>query len=125
MRDKTARARRTIWTGPPPEGRTRTPNDTAGGPLRAGTARKDWTDQPLPCHDPATWHLFFPEHGGTSAAETADARALCATCPARVHCLAHALEEDERHGVWGGLSPAERADLRELLAALVVVEVAA
>jgi WhiB family redox-sensing transcriptional regulator len=51
---------------------------------------------------------FFPDKGGSSRA----AKRVCAGCPVRVECLAEALRVDERHGVWGGTSPAERARLR-------------
>lgn len=56
--------------------------------------------------------LFFPEEGGAGGAVYAEAKAVCATCPVQVECLEFALEVDDRHGVWGGLSPRERAELR-------------
>lgn len=58
--------------------------------------------------------IFFPEIG-----ENADeARAVCATCPARPHeaCLTFALEHHERHCVWAGLTEDERRPLLRLLA---------
>lgn len=42
----------------------------------------------------------------------ADAIATCEQCPVRLACLQHALDNDERHGVWGGLTEAELAELR-------------
>ena len=36
------------------------------------------------------------------------AKALCATCPVRVECLEYADDNDEREGIWGGLTPTER-----------------
>lgn len=39
------------------------------------------------------------------------ARAVCALCPVVDKCLAWALETGEPHGVWGGLSGRERAQL--------------
>ena len=33
---------------------------------------------------------------------------LCAACPVRRECLEHALAVPERHGIWGGTTPAER-----------------
>ena len=47
---------------------------------------------------------FFPEKGGS----TADAKKVCAQCEVRAQCLDYALSADERFGVWGGLSTAER-----------------
>ncbi|MGC4050639.1 MAG: WhiB family transcriptional regulator [Paludibaculum sp.] len=38
-------------------------------------------------------------------------KALCDGCPVRNDCLAHALAAGERHGMWGGLQPEERAAL--------------
>ena len=37
---------------------------------------------------------------------------ICGRCPVRDECLAHALDYDERHGVWGGLTADERRALR-------------
>lgn len=51
---------------------------------------------------------FFPEQGQASG----PAKAVCATCAVREACLDYAVTEDIRHGLWGGLSPRERARLR-------------
>jgi len=52
---------------------------------------------------------FFPEKGGS----TRDAKKICTSCEVRVHCLEYALENDERFGIWGGLSERERRKLRK------------
>lgn len=39
-----------------------------------------------------------------------DAKAVCRGCPVRSECLAYALAARERAGVWGGLTPDERAE---------------
>lgn len=39
---------------------------------------------------------------------TARAKALCKQCPVRELCLQAALENNERYGVWGGLTYEER-----------------
>lgn len=36
------------------------------------------------------------------------AKAVCASCPVRSECLEHALNGDERYGIWGGLTYRER-----------------
>jgi hypothetical protein len=36
---------------------------------------------------------------------------ICRACPVRAHCLAGALARRERFGLWGGLTPNERAAL--------------
>lgn len=52
---------------------------------------------------------FFPEKGGS----TRDAKRICASCEVRAECLEYALENDERFGIWGGLSERERRKLRK------------
>lgn len=52
---------------------------------------------------------FFPEKGGS----TRDAKKICGTCEVRTQCLEYALENDERFGIWGGLSERERRKLRK------------
>ncbi|WP_308493279.1 WhiB family transcriptional regulator [Microbacterium terrisoli] len=51
---------------------------------------------------------FFPEKGGS----TRDAKRVCASCPVRDQCLEYALHNDERFGIWGGLSERERRKLK-------------
>ncbi|GAA4265343.1 hypothetical protein GCM10022256_09550 [Frondihabitans peucedani] len=51
---------------------------------------------------------FFPEKGGS----TRDAKKICASCDVRAQCLEYALQNDERFGIWGGLSERERRKLR-------------
>ena len=51
---------------------------------------------------------FFPEKGGS----TRDAKRICTTCEVKAQCLDYALQNDERFGIWGGLSERERRKLR-------------
>jgi len=51
---------------------------------------------------------FFPEKGGS----TRDAKKICTTCEVKSECLQYALQNDERFGIWGGLSERERRKLR-------------
>jgi WhiB family redox-sensing transcriptional regulator len=51
---------------------------------------------------------FFPEKGGS----TREAKRVCVGCAVRVECLNYALENDERFGIWGGLSERERRRVR-------------
>ena len=51
---------------------------------------------------------FFPERGGS----VREAKRVCANCGVRAECLQWALDNDERFGVWGGLSERERRKLR-------------
>ncbi|MGO1320102.1 MAG: WhiB family transcriptional regulator [Galactobacter sp.] len=52
---------------------------------------------------------FFPEKGGS----TRDAKKVCSSCTVRQECLDYALDNDERFGIWGGLSERERRRLRK------------
>jgi WhiB family transcriptional regulator, redox-sensing transcriptional regulator len=52
---------------------------------------------------------FFPEKGGS----TREAKKVCLTCEVRQDCLEYALLNDERFGIWGGLSERERRKLKK------------
>ncbi|MBA3622784.1 MAG: WhiB family transcriptional regulator [Euzebyales bacterium] len=53
---------------------------------------------------------FFPEKGGS----TREAKRICAGCDVRAQCLEYALDNDERFGIWGGMSERERRRLKRL-----------
>ncbi|MFE9251397.1 WhiB family transcriptional regulator [Streptomyces sp. NPDC007088] len=54
--------------------------------------------------------FFFPEPGSS----VREAKRICRSCTIRRDCLEYALRQDERYGVWGGLSEKERKRLRVL-----------
>lgn len=54
---------------------------------------------------------FFPEKGGS----TREAKRICQGCEVRRECLDYALANDERFGIWGGLSERERRALKHSL----------
>lgn len=66
----------------------------------------EWQDRAL-CKetDPEAW---WPEKGGS----TRDAKRICGRCEVQPECLAYALDNDERFGIWGGLSERERRRLK-------------
>jgi len=65
-----------------------------------------WQEQALCAEtDP---EAFFPEKGGS----TREAKKICTGCEVRTECLEFALGNDERFGIWGGLSERERRRLR-------------
>ncbi|WP_349828702.1 WhiB family transcriptional regulator [Brevibacterium litoralis] len=67
-----------------------------------------WQDQALCAQtDP---EAFFPEKGGS----TREAKKVCASCEVRSECLDYALDNDERFGIWGGLSERERRKIKQL-----------
>lgn len=55
--------------------------------------------------------LFTPEDTDALAAYR-HARLICATCPVQRQCLETALANNERYGMWGGLTPSERQKLQ-------------
>ena len=52
---------------------------------------------------------FFPVKGGS----TREAKRVCRGCEVRAECLEYALANDERFGIWGGLSERERRRLKQ------------
>jgi WhiB family redox-sensing transcriptional regulator len=52
---------------------------------------------------------FFPEKGGS----TREAKKVCQSCHVRSECLDYALANDERFGIWGGMSERERRRLKK------------
>src|SRR5215217_3776896 len=53
--------------------------------------------------DGTCWEAF-----GDTSPFYEQARTICNACPVKTECLAHALQEKERYGMWGGLTPIER-----------------
>lgn len=85
----------------------RTPQNSLHGALRGQQTlslfyRDPWQDDAL-CAQVAP-DLFYPERGESPR----QAKQICATCPVRQECLAHALTHNEEHGIWGGTTPYER-----------------
>ena len=65
-----------------------------------------WQDRALCAQtDP---EAFFPEKGGS----TREAKRICQGCEVKAECLEYALHNDERFGIWGGLSERERRRLK-------------
>lgn len=52
--------------------------------------------------------FFFPESTNITLEHKSLIERICMRCPVQVECLQFALENDERHGYWGGFSPADR-----------------
>lgn len=72
-----------------------------------GAVEQEWHDQALCAQtDP---EAFFPEKGGS----TREAKRICQACGVRDECLEYALVNDERFGIWGGLSERERRRLKK------------
>lgn len=71
----------------------------------------EWQDDAL-CAQVGT-EMFFPEKDGS----TKDAKQICAQCPVREQCLAYAIENNERFGIWGGVSERELHRMKKQRAA--------
>ncbi|WP_350347299.1 WhiB family transcriptional regulator [Agromyces sp. G08B096] len=99
-----------------PEYRSGVPEDWFVDPVRLGVpgVRGNVDDDPLAWQSDALCaqtdpEAFFPEKGGS----TRDAKKICTGCEVRAQCLEYALANDERFGIWGGLSERERRKLRK------------
>lgn len=57
--------------------------------------------------DPEMW---FPKEPGDPGKM---AKWICRRCPVKSQCLQYALDNDEVHGIWGGLSRMERRKLKQ------------
>lgn len=60
--------------------------------------------------DPDAWFPDFENPKG--GWRYSSAKKLCEKCPVRNLCLEYALINDEVDGLWGGMTPKERAKLR-------------
>ena len=63
------------------------------------------------CRGPESALFFpptYPERKDDRDGREARAKAICAECPVRAECLDYALSIREPHGIWGGLTEAER-----------------
>ncbi|WP_446038027.1 WhiB family transcriptional regulator [Streptomyces sp. SID1121] len=77
-------------------------------PVLRGIADHSWHVRGL-CHGmPAedADRLFFPKPRAHQA--IAEAKSLCGRCPVKKDCFNHALDNELRQGIWGGLTEAER-----------------
>lgn len=66
----------------------------------------EWTKKALCAEvDP---NIFFPEIGE----DVAKVKRICKACDVKEECLKFSLDNDERFGIWGGLSEINRRKLR-------------
>lgn len=54
---------------------------------------------------------FFPELGDSNLA----AKSICKVCEVQAVCLDYAVRNNEREGIWGGTTPADRRLIRRRL----------
>jgi len=65
------------------------------------------------CRGRDSAQFFHPdgERGSSRNRRENAAKSVCATCPVRAECAAHALAVREPYGVWGGFTETERLRL--------------
>ena len=81
--------------------------DGVAGTTQELPAELAWQERALCAQtDP---EAFFPEKGGS----TREAKRVCLACEVRAECLEYALANDERFGIWGGLSERERRRVKK------------
>lgn len=80
---------------------------------RAAREWRDWQHEAACRGEHAS--LFYPpmrfEPKRERLAREQSAKAICRACPVRIECLDHAVDADERYGIWGGLTDVERRHL--------------
>lgn len=91
---------------------TRSPRDRFVRQVIAETFDESWQAQAA-CRYPGVDDFFASgyELKAERVEREARAKAICRTCPVQSKCLLTALENREKHGVWGGLNEKERAQL--------------
>lgn len=98
------------------DSRSHVPENWFVDPLILGVSKayNDFDDDPLSWQADAICaqtdpEAFFPEKGGS----TREAKKICGGCDVKAQCLEYALKNDERFGIWGGLSERERRKLKK------------
>ena len=86
------------------------PRWKGGVSVSAQRVEEDWQIRAA-CRGPQAVVFFPPSHFERKSEKLRreeQAKAICATCAVREPCLGYALRIREPHGIWGGLSEAER-----------------
>lgn len=65
---------------------------------------QNWAELSICEPDDTTW---FPDQR-----QEEQAKAICRSCPVMNECGEYAIANDERYGVWGGLTEDDRAEIR-------------
>ena len=85
-------------------------HDPGRGPVTVQMTERTWQLRAA-CRGPES-ALFFPpttpERKDERDLREAKAKAICGECPVQTECLDYALGIREPHGIWGGLTEAER-----------------
>jgi WhiB family redox-sensing transcriptional regulator len=72
----------------------------------------DWEYQAI-CRGLGALSFYVPDklRGPSKLQHEERAKAICARCPVIKECLRQALDQAERYGIWGGMTPNERTEL--------------
>lgn len=65
----------------------------------------------VPCHS-APDLFFMDEETSGFLTLLRYAREMCSDCPVRNLCASYAIDANETHGIWGGMSPFDRKTIR-------------
>lgn len=76
--------------------------------FKAMTRQGEWVEQAA-CRAHPEPDIWFEPHGTTGWQE---AVGVCRSCPVQPQCLEWAVENNETTGLWGGMTPTQRRELR-------------
>lgn len=71
----------------------------------AACAKRQMADLHFPDAQVGVVESYSP---GLLRTQVLEAKAVCRECPVSHQCLVQAIRRQERHGIWGGLTPEER-----------------
>lgn len=96
------------------DGRTHPPHTSRL--IVEGELRPDWRNYAA-ClgKDPEDWFPVSELESGIAATHIQSVKAICAECPVASSCLSWALDTQQQHGIWGGLTAKERANMKRSL----------
>ncbi|MFJ2158270.1 WhiB family transcriptional regulator [Streptomyces sp. NPDC087856] len=81
----------------------------------------EWTQRAACAHEDP--ELFFPlSSTGPALRQELAAKRVCLRCPVIRQCFDWAMRSGQVHGVWGGTSERERAELRRRIALVAAHE---
>ena len=77
--------------------------------------RDAWMDDMIPVLSPRVWQTGHPACAGLGAdlfygASPKKALAICRECPVRLECLQWALDNEDEHGIQGGVTQVDRLE---------------
>lgn len=80
--------------------------------LAESMPRQSWSDDAACITVEPDLHYPAKTCGPDAEIQVREAKTVCGGCPVRRQCLSWALDTHEQHGIWGGLTPTERHNLR-------------